>query len=126
MKLSIRWTADDPLAGVAKASVQWRSGSSWRTIASKERDGPGAMLVNVSALPGGAQPLRLAISKRTSNVAVRWATVRLTGNGGGTTAAVPLVRFRDARLVLAVERARVERTGGRTTLVRRVPSEAGA
>ena len=38
-----------------------------------------------------------------------------------TTAAVSLVRFRDARLVLAVERARVERTGGRTTLVRRVP-----
>jgi hypothetical protein len=122
-QLSIAWIADDPLAGVAKASVQWRSGSSWRTIASEDApDGPGAMLVDVSALPGGAQPLRLAIADAAGNVGIRSKTVRLTGNGSGTTAADPLTRFRDAHLALAVERARVLRAGGRTTLVRRISS----
>ena len=119
--LSIAWVADDPLAGIAKASVQWRSGSSWRTIASEDAgDGSGSMLVDVSALPRGAQALRLVITDAAGNTAVRSGTVRLAGNGIGTTAADPVARFREAHLALSVASARAQRTGGRTTLVRRV------
>ena len=121
--LSIVWIADDPLAGVAKASVQWRSGASWRTIASEDAgDGAGSMLVDVSGLPGGPQALRLSMADAAGNVGLRSATVRLAANGSGTTAADPVARFRDAHLALGVARARAVRTGGRTTLVRRLTS----
>lgn len=121
--LSIVWVADDPLAGVAKASLQWKSGSAWRTIASEDAGGgSGSMLVDVSALPGGAQALRLAIADAAGNVGLRPATVRIAGNGTGTTAADPVARFRDAHLALGVGGARATRAGGRTTLVRRLGS----
>ncbi len=122
-QLAIAWVADDPLAGIAKASVQWRSGSSWRTIASEDAgDGSGSMLVDVSALPGGPQPLRLAITDTAGNVGLRSATVRLAGSGSGTTSGDPVARFRDAHLALGVPRARARRAGGHTTLVRRLGS----
>jgi hypothetical protein len=120
--LTVTWVADDPLAGAETATVQWRDGEAWRTLAAQQvTDGAGSMSIDVSALPPGQRSLRVVLADAAGNVAARQGEAKLSRVGAGSTAADPFARLRDARLSLAVSRARRARVGGRPALVARIP-----
>ena len=119
--MTVAWTADDVHSGVAAATVQWRQGGTWRTLASERAsDGSGSMLIDVSALPNGPQAFRLVVADAAGNVAARSATAQISGAGVGSIASDPLGRLRTARLTVTLAGARAERRDGRVVLVRRI------
>ena len=119
--MNVGWVADDVHAGVATATVQWKDGGAWRTLASeKASDGAGSLVVDVSALPAGERTMRLIVADAAGNTAARTGTATIIGTGAGTTAADPLKRLRDAYLSVAVAGARTDLRGPRAVLVRRV------
>jgi hypothetical protein len=119
--MTVGWVADDVHAGVATATVQWKDGGAWRTLASeKASDGAGSLVVDVSALPAGDRPMRLIIADGAGNTTARAGTAVIVGTGAGTTAADPLRRLRDAHLAVAVTGAHIDRRGPRAVLVRRI------
>jgi hypothetical protein len=110
--------ADDATAGVATATVQWRDGAAWRTIARQSAgDGAGTMAVDVSTLPDGERTFRLLVADGAGNAAARTLIARVSVAG---TASDALARLRGARLTLAVPGSRVQRRGPRRVLVRRI------
>ena len=118
---TVSWVADDVHSGVATATVQWRDGTAWRTLASeKAANGAGSVAVDTSALPEGERAMRLLVTDAAGNAATRGGTASISGTGAGSTAGDPVERFRDARLTITIERARSERRGSRPVLVRRV------
>ncbi len=119
--LTASWVADDELAGVETATVQWRDGSAWRTLAShRASDGAGSMAVNVSSVPLGERTLRLLVADAAGNVAARQGTARVNRGGAGSTAADPFARLRSARMSVRVIGARWARHAGRRALVARI------
>ena len=118
--VTVSWVADDASAGVAAATVQWRDGATWRTIASQAaRDGAGSLVVDVSTLPGGERTFRLLVTDGAGNVAQRTLTARVAAAAGGGATADALARLRGARLAVAVPGSRAQRRGKRRVLVRR-------
>lgn len=119
--MTVGWVADDLHAGVATATVQWKDGGAWRTLASeKTSDGADSLVVDVSALPAGDRAMRLIIADGAGNTAARTGTAAILGTGAGTTAADPLRRLREAYMAVAVAGARIDRRGPRAVLVRRI------
>ncbi len=63
--LTASWVAEDALAGVETATVQWRDGGAWRTLASQQAsDGAGSMSVDVSSVPRGERTFRARRRRR--------------------------------------------------------------
>jgi hypothetical protein len=123
--MTVTWTADDAHSGVAAATVQWREGSAWRTLASERAtDGAGSMVIDVSALPSGERAVRVVVADAAGNVAAKAGTSQITTGGVGSIAGNPLGRLRTAHLSLSLAGARVERRGSRRVLVRRLSSGA--
>jgi hypothetical protein len=121
--MTVAWTADDAHSGVAAATVQWRDGGAWRTLASERAtDGAGSMVIDVSALPSGEQAMRVVVADAAGNTAAKAGTTEITAGGVGSIAANPLGRLRRARLSLSLAGAHVERRGSRRVLVRRLSS----
>ncbi len=119
--LTASWVADDELAGVETATVQWRDGSAWRTLSShRAADGSGSMAVDVSSVPLGERTLRLVIADAAGNVTARQGEARIDRGGAGSTAADPFARLRSARMSLRVHGARPARHAGRRALVARI------
>ena len=115
------WSADDELAGVEAATVQWRDGAAWRTLASQQAsDGARSMAIDASALPLGEHAFRVVVADAAGNVAARQGEARLSRGGAGSTAADPFARLRSSRLSLTVAKARFARVGGRRVLLRRI------
>ncbi len=123
--LTVTWIAEDAHAGVASASVQWRDGAAWRTLATQAAaNGAGRMVVDASSLPAGERAVRVVIGDGAGNTAAQTGTATVAGGGVGSTASDPLARLRSARLTLRVDRARAEGVGGRRVLVRSVVAGA--
>ena len=119
--LTASWVADDALAGVETATLQWRDGATWRTLAGQgASDGAGSMTVNASAVPLGHRVFRIVAADAAGNAAVRQGEARLERGGAGSAAADPTARLRNARLSLSVARARVGRVAGRRALIARI------
>ncbi len=113
------WVADDAASGVATATIQWRQGSSWRTLARETaRNGSGRVQVDGSMLPGGERTLRVVVADAAGNTAARAGDAVVVGRATSDARD----RARTGRLTLAVARARRERRGGRVVLVRRITS----
>lgn len=111
------WVADDAASGVATATVQWRQGSAWRTLARETaRNGTGRLQIDGSALPGGDRALRVVVADAAGNTAARTGEVVVAGRAASDARD----RARSGRLTLAVPGAHRERRGGRVVLVRRV------
>ncbi len=111
--LTAAWVADDALAGVEVATVQWRDGSAWRTLGSQRAvDGSGSMAVDVSSVPLGERVLRVVITDGAGNVAARQGEARIARAGAGSTAADPFARLRSARLSLTRGRRAMAAPGG--------------
>lgn len=119
--MTVAWVAEDVHSGVETATVQWRDGTSWRTLTNeKAGDGAGSTVVDASALPDGQRAMRLVIADAAGNAASRAGTATITGGGVGSTAGDPLGRLRSAGLTVTIDRARSERRAGRGVLVRRL------
>lgn len=119
--LTVAWTAEDAHSGVTSATVQWRDGAAWRTLAAQRTgDGTGSVTLDVAALPAGRREMRVLIADGAGNTAARTGTVLVAHAGGGGTTTDPVARLRTARLALAVRGARVEFRRGRRTLIRRI------
>ncbi len=115
------WVADDAVSGVARATVQWRQGSTWRTLASgAARDGSGRIEMDGSALPNGERNLRVVVADAAGNASARTGDATIAGSAPAETRA----RVRAGRLVLAMPGARRERRAGRVVLVRRIDTGA--
>jgi len=119
--MTVAWVAEDAHSGVATATVQWRDGTAWRTLASeKATDGAGSIVVDTMAIPEGERPMRLLVADAAGNTSVRSGTATIAGAGVGSTAGDPVGRLRGARLSVTIDRARPERRGSRPVLVRQV------
>ena len=91
--LTAAWVADDALAGVEAATVQWRDGAAWRTLASQRAvDGSGSMAVDVSSVPLGERVLRVVITDARRER--RGAPGRGAHRAGRSRAAPPPIRSR--------------------------------
>jgi hypothetical protein len=113
--LTAAWVAADALAGMETATLQVRDEAAWRTLATRRAsDGAGSMSVDVSSITSGPRTFRLVAADAAGNVAAAEGQVRLGGGGD----AFP--RLRNARLSLAVPRARRGRVGGQPALVSRI------
>ncbi len=118
--VTVAWVADDAHSGVATATLQWRDGGAWRTLASDSaRNGDGSMALDVSALPAGERSMRLVIADGAGNTALRAGTATISGASRGTGN-----RLRASRLSVTIGHTRAVRRGPRTMLVRRVPTGA--
>jgi hypothetical protein len=119
--MTIAWVADDAHSGVARATVEWRDGAVWRTLASERAsDGGGSMVVDASALPDGERGLRLVVADGAGNTTTRSGTASITGGSVASAAGDLLDRLNGAHLSVTIDGARAERRGSRPGLVRQV------
>ena len=92
---TVSWVAEDAHSGVAMATVQWRDGTAWRTLASeKATNGAGSVVVDTSALPEGERAMRLLVTDAAGNAGARAGTATISGTGAGSTAGDPVGRLR--------------------------------
>ena len=82
--LTASWVADDELAGVETATVQWRDGSAWRTLAShRASDGAGSMAVErLVRPPRRAHPAAPGRGRRRQRRRAPGHGARRPGRGG--------------------------------------------
>jgi hypothetical protein len=117
---SVAWLAGDAHSGLATASLQWRHGGTWRTLATEPTgDGAGSMTVDVAALPRVERVVRLVLTDAAGNATTRIATGSPSpGDGANPAAGEPPSGLPDARLTLRIAGARPVRRADRATLVR--------
>ena len=67
-KLAVAFTAQDPRAGVAAATVQWRHGDAWETLLTAPvGEGAQRLVADTSGVPDGAQRFRLLVTDAAGN-----------------------------------------------------------
>lgn len=76
--VTVTWVAHDPLAGVARAALEFRDGTTWRVLAeAPAANGAGMLTADTSSLPEGATALRLVVADAAGNRATATATLGL-------------------------------------------------
>lgn len=134
------WTADDGASGIAHATVQWRDGATWRTLAHQPAGrGAGSLVADLTGVPTGPQRFRVMVADAAGNAAAGEGTLTVTRAEGRTSPdkapdgaaagatdrradqADARARLRTARLQIGMAGAKVtRRADGRTVLVRTV------